>query len=363
MKKIIFLLVVSVTCFAVLPADAQLNRRAVKKNNRNMSKFHGKKNTFTKQKKYNYIAFSVNALNYFGDIAPKSSIMSTKMSFTRPGVTASFGHRFGPRYTLRTSLSYGVLRSDDYVVNTTAESSFRWVRNAHFRNTILELSSIAVFDLFKNEGSYLSRSVITPYAMIGAAIFHHNPQAIAPETFEGNGANINEAGSWVDLEPLGTEGQYSNLPGTSANVGNDPYSLWQIAIPFGLGVRYKLADALDLSFDISFRYLFTDYIDDISKNYVNPWDLNSDLARAMADRTLEPTSATTGETRDLSGVARTTITDPNTGDIYTVVPGYGHEDGMGTNVRGGRYDNDIYYVTSIRVAYILGASFRRAKFR
>lgn len=350
----------------VAPADAQINRRRVKKNNRAMAKYRGKKNRFTKQKRYSYLAFSVNANNYLGDIAPKAKWGSTKLAFTRPGFSATYGYRFGPRYSLRGSLSWGRLQSDDFeVADPNGENSkFRYVRNAHFRNDIWELSAVAVFDLFKNEGSYLSRVNITPYALIGAAVFHHNPKARVPDSYvlPANPAeqyDFPDAGKWVALRPLGTEGQYSDLQPTDANYGIKPYSLWQFAIPVGIGARYRLADALDISFDISVRWLFTDYIDDVSRNYVDLGVLNSDLARAMSDRSRLPTSAK-GEPRDISGWSTYTYTGRD-GKQYEVINGYGHE--FPTNYRGGRNVNDIYYVTSIRIAYIIGARFRRPKFR
>ena len=167
------------------------------------------------------------------------------------------------------------------------------------------------------------------------------------------------AGEWTALEPLGTEGQYATLLETDANFGIKPYSLWQIAIPIGIGLRYRLADALDLSVDFAVRILFTDYIDDVSSNYVNLGVLDSDLARAMSNKSRDPLAAT-GEARNISGAK--IITDAGRDGIsYDVIPGYGHE--QISNKRGGKDINDMYYVTSFRIAYIIGAKFRRAKFR
>lgn len=341
---------------------AQINAKQVKKRNKAMANFKGKKNGFTKQKKYYYIGAGVSFLNYFGDIAPKSGIFSTKIASTRPGFTIIGGHRFGPRYTVEAAISYATLSSDD---NKAADpggdnSKYRYVRNLHFKNNILEVSAVAIFDLFQNQGSYLSRVQLTPYVLAGIAGFHHNPQAKAPETNIHTGAAIPEAGQWVKLAPLGTEGQYADLQPTDANFGIKPYSLWQLSIPFGFGARYKLGEALDISFDITFRYLFFDYIDDISANYVDLGVLDSDLAKVMSDRSREPTSAFTGDARDLS--AWPAVTYPGRdGNTYTVTNGFGSE--HPDNKRGGKSDNDIYYVTSIKVSYILGSSFRKAKFR
>ncbi|WP_185152671.1 DUF6089 family protein, partial [Fulvivirga aurantia] len=311
---------------------------------------------FSKEKRYNYIAVSLNAFNYFGDLAPLNKNASTDISFTRPAVGVMFGHRFGPFYSLRASFTYGTLRGDDYVSADIGDENarYRYVRNLNFRNRIKELTVVGVFDLFKNEATYISRVQWTPYAFAGLTVFHHNPQAYVNEN-----SSLPEAGTWVDLEPLGTEGQYASagaLDG-AVNEGIEPYSKIQIAIPIGLGIRYRLNQVLDFSFEMSYRYLFTDYIDDVSQNYVDPSVLTSDLARELAYRSNEPTAAVSGEARDFEAIS--TFARDNNGD--------GFYDGFGTegefNLRGNKDQNDMYFVTTIKVAYILGATFRRAKFR
>lgn len=344
-------------CGMSIDAMAQLNRKNIKKNNKRIAHFKGKKSHFGKDKIYNALGFSVNALNYYGDIAPRPSRISTDISFTRPGFGVSFAHRFGPRYTLQGQFMYGVLRgSDTDSADPTDLSSgiYRYKRNLSFRNQIKELSVVAVFDLFPNQGNYISRVKWTPYVYLGLAGFLHNPEAIAPATGL-NGAPLAEAGQWVKLRPLGTEGQYSNLDPNDVNYGIKPYKTAQIAIPFGLGARFRINEVMDLWGDIGFRYTFFDYLDDVSQNYVDLGVLNSELARAMSYRTGElnlPTSTNTYVGRN--------------GQTYTVEPGYGQEfrgpEGIG-NLRGSKNDRDIYMVTSIRLTYVLGATFHRAKFR
>jgi hypothetical protein len=57
-----------------------------------------------------------------------------------------------------------------------------------------------------------------------------------------------------------------------------------------------------------------------------------------------------------------TYSDPNNpGKTYTVEAGYGQE--FKDNNRGNKNNRDIYMVTSIRLTYIVGATFHKAKFR
>jgi hypothetical protein len=360
-----FFLIIGLVGLLALPADAQLTRRKIKKNNKAMQKFKGQKNTFTKEKQYSYLAFSVNINTYHGDIAPNARWGSTKLGFARPGLTASYGYRFGPRYTAKASLSHARIQSDDNIVADPGHENnkYRYIRNAHFRNDIWEFSLMTIFDLFKNSGSYLSRVDWTPYAFIGAGIYHHNPKARVPEEYilpadPSLHYSFDNAGEWVSLQPLGTEGQFSDLQETDANYGIEPYKLWQFSIPVGIGIRYKLMDALDISADISLKILFTDYIDDVSRHYVDMGVLDNDLARAMSNRSRDPVSAT-GNSRNLTEWPTTIITGRD-GIDYELIPGFGHE-GFSNN-RGGKA-NDLFYVTSFRIAYIIGGRFRRAKFR
>ncbi len=71
---------------------SQMNRKSIKKNNKRIATFRGKKSSFGKEKRYYSLGFSVSALNYYGDLAPKPSRFSTDISVQKPcrqGVTRS----------------------------------------------------------------------------------------------------------------------------------------------------------------------------------------------------------------------------------------------------------------------------------
>lgn len=348
--RMLFYLTLAVCLLASTASYSQMSRKTIKKNNRRISHFRGKKNHFGREKVYNAIGFSLNALNYYGDLAPRPSRFSTDISFTRPGLGLSFSHRFGPRYTLTSTFMYGNLRGSDVESAAGSDRVFRYARNLSFRNRIKELSVVASFDLFENQATYISRVLWTPYVFVGVAGFYHNPQAQAPAT-DLNGQPLPEAGQWVNLQPLGTEGQYAPLDSGAVNNGIKPYKLIQIGIPFGLGVRFRLNEVMDFSAEIGFRYTFTDYLDDVSQNYVNLGVFgNNELARALSYRTNE---------------VRGTPPPAGSGGVdsggYLVWPGYGQE--HPGSLRGNKGDNDVYMVTTFRLTYILGKTFHRAKFR
>lgn len=351
MKKVgALVLIIALVAAFTQDAYSQINRKNIKRNNRNISSFRGNKYSF-KRNVYNAVGISLNALNYYGDLSPMPKKLSTDLSLTRPAIGFSFTHRFGPRYQLLAAFTYGGIRGSD---NQSADSQdqengiFRYNRNLSFRNRIKELSVVAQIDLFENSSTYLSRVRGTPYLYGGISVFHHNPQAQAPE-FDAAGNPTGRKGEWVDLQPLGTEGQYADLLQTDANYGIKPYKRIQVAIPIGIGVRFKLNEVIDIAGEFGFRYTFTDYLDDVSRNYVDLGVFNNNaLAGAMSYRSNDVA------TPNYTYVGRD-------GRTYNTLAGYGSENRE--NIRGNKSNKDLFTVTTIRATYIINRNYHRAKFR
>jgi hypothetical protein len=358
MRKLCFAVVSVMLLLGSAPDSyAQFNRKSIKKNNHRIASYRGKKHGFGRNNVYSGIGISVNAMNYFGDLAPLPSKFSTDISFTNPGFGISLFHRFGPRYTLQVQYMYGTIKgadSESASKSDLSNAAYRHQRNLSFKNHIHELSAVAYFDLFENQSTYISRVKWTPYVYLGIAGFYHNPQAQAPaKDLQGNA--LPQAGQWVDLQPLGTEGQNATLQQGDANFGIKPYSLLQVAIPFGIGARFRINEVMDLWGDIGFRYTFTDYLDDVSKNYVDLGVLKDPLTQALSYRSNELPL-----TDLISGVTPRPYTARD-GVSYSTISGYGQENVE--NIRGNKSQNDIYMVTSIKLTYILGKNFHKAKFR
>jgi hypothetical protein len=301
---------------------------------------------------YNALGISLSALNYYGDLAPQPGRFSTDIKLTRPGIGLSYIRKKGPRLSVRAEFIYGVIQGAD---NSSADARdaengfYRYRRNLSFRNRLKEFSFIALYDLLGNHGFYYHRYEMMPYVFTGATVFYHNPQAKAP-SFDLHGNPLPQAGQWINLRPLGTEGQYSKLVYDDANYGVKPYSKIQFAIPAGVGLRVKVNQIADLWFEVSFRYLFTDYIDDVSGNYVDLGILRSDLARAMSYRNNE------------LGLSENSFSyTGRDGNSYSVEAGYGSENP--DNIRGNKSNNDFLMVITIRGSRILNAIMHKAKSR
>ncbi len=295
----------------------------------------------TNPKNYLAIGLQINALNYFGDLSPLNQRFSPDLSLTRPGIAIHALKKLSPNFFVRASLSVGRILGDDFSAADPNDevARFRYIRNQHFRNRIIELSVVGIYDLFPNTGLYYKRRAVSPYIFGGIGLIYHDPEAKTP---------VELGASWIRLKPLGTEGQgQEGYP--------EPYSNIQPVIPLGGGLRFRLNYRLDFAIEVGVRYTFFDYLDDVSGNYPDPGDLSSDLARIMSNRTLENFSAFSGDSREAT--LERFLSQNNAflefvgsdGNIYQTFNGYGRRGDQ----RGGAGANDFYLFTGFHLNYLL----------
>ncbi|MES2732313.1 MAG: DUF6089 family protein [Bacteroidota bacterium] len=334
MKKYTFLLIILTLITLLEPAMAQSRKPRYK---RNIPIWY-------RSRFYTAVGGGVGVANYYGDLSPTPSLVSLDLKFTQPSFNVFVTHKFTPRITGRAELAYQRLRGDDNTSAdpTKANSIGRYMRNLHFRNDIIELSATGLFDLFENNNPFFKRSTWSPYAFLGVGVIYSNPQAKTPSD--------NASGMWTSLRPLQTEGK--------------SYSPAHIVVPFGLGVRYKASQRIDIGFEAGIRFTFTDYLDDVSGKYVDPNNLSSDLARTMADRNLEKFGAATGQSRkdqlQRIALANFGITDADTPSYDPFNPATAPSSG---SRRGDPKDNDWYLTTGFHISYILVNVVQRPRFR
>ena len=139
-----------------------------------------------------------------------------------------------------------------YVSGNDAYTTFRprAQRNLHFQSEIIE--GTVVFELNLAKFEIGTDNKFAPYVFVGIGAFSMNPQALDDRT-----------GEWVDLQPLGTEGQ--NLV---RYPDREPYALTQMVVPYGAGFKFGVTPNWALALEFAPRLTFTDYIDDVSKTYV-----------------------------------------------------------------------------------------------
>lgn len=342
-----------------------------KSKSKKFSKYSGGRVGYSGIGKSNYftVGLSINNDNYFGDIAPDASRFSADYKFLPTGLGVTASKVLYPGIFGRVGFNWANISASDYETgdpNGDASLAGRYNRNLHFKNSIYELSAGFELDLIPSNSGARGRFPINPYAFVGVAGFYHAPKAKAPEVDQA-GNPTGSGGEWIDLQSIGTEGQYID----SLNL--NPYSKFQFSIPLGLGVKFRLPGNFDLNFEFGFRYLFTDYLDDIGGKYVD-LDLFEDdyLTRSLSERGAESTDEFSGGTRNLSGITGNQTVqydrmeaDPDNpwvgGSSY--VHGNNYVPGL---ERGSSKNNDFLVTTQIRLVYIFDkniAKAGRAKFR
>ena len=185
---------------------------------------------------------------------------------------------------IRVAAQYTYVEGRDNIINTNGVNElWRKQRNLDFRSNVWE--AYGAFELFPM--SYLHRNdedeydpLLKPYGFIGVGIFHFDP--------EGSITDANGNKTWYKLHPLHTEGE-----GFAEYPDKKNYSLTQINIPMGLGVKVRVSPRVSLGPELLYRKTFTDYIDDVSTTYIDPalFDVhlspeNAAIARKIHDKTV-----------------------------------------------------------------------------
>ena len=234
---------------------------------------------------------------YNGDLTDK--IYPKKVTNGAIGITVNY--EIADQFMLRGGFTYSIVGGADRF----SKDSGLIKRNLAFETKIHEFSLVGEYYLFNlNERKY------SPYAFAGLAVFHFDPYAFD--------ANHNR----VFLKPLSTEGE-----GLTGYPDRKPYGLTQFAIPFGGGIKFAITENLRIGLELGMRKLFTDYLDDVSKNYIDPNDLLAAKGQLAVDMSYRGDEIAGG--------------DPNyPGKIVQ---------------RGNPKSKDFYYFTGIHITYRLGS--------
>ena len=190
------------------------------------------------QKQVNLTLFGGFA-NYSGDLQDKPFTLN--QSHGAFGIGLSY--EVMPKLLVRGGLTIGKLSADDKY--SPKELNRR--RNLNFSSRLYDASVLADYSLYD-----LTVKKVTPYAFAGIAMFGFNPYT------------YDTAGTKWFLRNLSTEGQ-----GLFEYPDRKKYKIVQFSIPFGFGVRVRITDNAYLGYEVGLRKTFTDYIDDVSKTYID----------------------------------------------------------------------------------------------
>jgi len=221
----------------------------------------------------------LGASNYMGDFTQGSMPV---MGETKPAGGLVARYNYGPYLTFKGTALYGRIQGGDY---NFSDDLGRRRRNLSFRSDVVEFSVQGEWNIRGYENTRTSYAW-TPFLFGGVSVFRFNPKAQFNYIDGLHDPSLRvQNGDWVELQPLGTEGQET----TKFN-DKRRYSLTQISIPIGVGAKWQLDDHWALGFEFGLRKTFTDYLDDVSTIYVDDiivGGASGPLALAMKDRSLE----------------------------------------------------------------------------
>ncbi|MDQ2752546.1 MAG: DUF6089 family protein [Bacteroidota bacterium] len=181
------------------------------------------------------------AMNCLTDLGGKSQVFKT----SKPAGGFYIGALYQQTIGARLQIVWGSVGADDKYARDPAVRQ----RNLNFASTISEISLLGEFHPLS-----LLPSVnfpVSPYLLAGVGTFSFSPYT------QLNGAT-------VFLQPLHTEGE--GFPET----GRPNYKLTQFMIPVGAGLSYQISPFFTVKGELIYRFLNTDYLDDVSTSYIDP---------------------------------------------------------------------------------------------
>ena len=194
------------------------------------------------------LSFGLGSSSYYGEL--KESDLGLDL---RGVLSAWVGYQLTDHFRVRGELTYYRISGADS--DNGPESSI-FTRNLSFVANNFELSVQGVINLFPEDPAYIKPSIFNPIAFIGVAVTTQNPKA------ELNGETFN-------LRKLRTEG--------------NAYSSLAFVIPFGVGMKINVTKFLNFAVEGGLRYTFTDYLDDVSTQYLDNASFSDPNAQALAD--------------------------------------------------------------------------------
>ena len=170
-----------------------------------------------------------------------------------------------PAVAIRLMVNYGVLYATDnwnkdkatvqgQVIQEGSDPVQRYLREQNAKDQTEEGTFLFELNPFRiNPESKSAQRRGQLFFAAGIAVFHFTPYS-----------TVGNSNSYVktynlDLEGQGWGGSYPKQ-----------YSLWQPAIPLGLGWKWDIGQHLNLGIEYMYRYTFCKYLDGVSGKYVDP---------------------------------------------------------------------------------------------
>ena len=197
---------------------------------------------------------------YIGDINPRRHFFDSQAAC---GIFFRYSTNY--RYAFRLGFNYGNITAND----AKSKEADQLERNLNFRSKLYELNGTAEFNFVEYRIGQ-ERYPFTMYVFAGLSGYYFDPQ-----TDIGSG--------YQSLRTIRTEGQSSG------------YAKYQVAVPFGIGIKFNVGDKVGIGLEWGPRKTYTDYLDDVSGAYPETTTIG-EKGNGYTDRSLNG-SATPGAMR------------------------------------------------------------------
>ncbi len=258
---------------------------------------------------------------------------------TRFCISAFYRYNVNKWFAVRANLMYGMLTADDSHTDGTppsvdgppSDSWYRARRNLNFTTHIVEFQGLLEANLKKyvHDAAAGENERWAPYVGAGLGFFYFDPYTTL------NGAK-------VKLRPLGTEGQ-------AIYRDKKKYSNLQFDLVALVGIKYNITSRFSLALEGMYHQTFTDYLDDVSGNYVNADDVSklSSTAQALQNR---------------ANAGRYGSAEFNFVEGQYTTAGLPNPGGIGQQ-RGDKKDNDQFFNVQLTLSIALTSGMGKSRFR
>lgn len=173
------------------------------------------------------IGLGIGVLNYSGDIA-----RIPNFTMSRPAINGFYRLNLSPAVSLRSTLMFGKLAGKD--VNKTSDPVGN-VRQAAFEANLNQFGLSFEYNFFNYQygGKKKGDRRLTPYFTAGLSFFNYEHNSL-----------------------------------TTTDKVDSRYAL-QFAVPFGLGLKYRIKSRLNFNAEFIANKTFTDYLDGVSSSPTN----------------------------------------------------------------------------------------------
>ncbi len=287
------------------------------------------------------------ATNYFGDLGNEKLFQTTS---TRPGAAITIrnfsgnssltGNLYNP-FSIEFRISWHRIGYEETkpIGDRRGFELRNYGRGIGFRNDIFGASTHLTYTFYRNKRIPLHRQGAAMFVFAGAGYFYGKPKG---DLFHGSIGLSNRYYYWSDgttrdqpensgkgnvIEKDGTYEtnllDWSTESGQSLGelAGRKKYSYSHLGFPMGFGFRFGLSRLLTLSAEFGYYYFLTDFLDDVSDQYVTINDLeklypNNPEMQQMALYMSDPTGyGTTG----YPGPATSPRGNPDKNDAYSFI--------------------------------------------